>query len=234
MGHPSSYPDDHNYHIIWDHLRDTILAAARPQEHPGSTLLGLAELLPILPDNVADLRSGRSDTSTYVTFMNHSRMEVTLCWINHDGNPINYWTIGTGEEVKQQTFISHPWIAYCSTGIIAVFFPLLRHSKAIIRLPDELRQFPPETEEDLHSGASIISTFVTFVNKTQETVTGDWIDREGNPINYWTLQVGEQIRQQTYVSHPWVIRGSNSRTIGVFLPRPTESKAVIYIRKSKV
>ncbi|KAJ7034574.1 von Hippel-Lindau disease tumor suppressor, beta/alpha domain-containing protein [Mycena alexandri] len=229
MGHPTSGPDDHNYRIIRDHLRDVMLA----QEY---TPLGLAELLPILPDNlnVADLRSTRDDASTYVTFMNHSSMEVTLCWINYDGNPIKYWTIGTGEEVKQQTFISHPWIAYCSTGIIAIFFPLSRHSKAIIRLPGELRQFPPETEENLHSGESIISTFVTFVNKTHQTVTGDWIDREGNPINYWTLQAGEEIRQPTYVSHPWVIRDSNSRTIGVFLPRRTESKAVIHLRRSKV
>jgi hypothetical protein len=111
---------------------------------------------------------------------------------------------------------------------------LFQHSKAIIHLPDELRQFPPEAEANLHSGKSLASTYVTFVNKTQQTVTVDWIDSEGHPINYWTLRANEEVRQQTFVSHPWVIRGSNSRTIGVFLPQPTESKAVIHLRRSKM
>ncbi|KAJ7713978.1 hypothetical protein B0H14DRAFT_2546424 [Mycena olivaceomarginata] len=165
MGHRVSHPDDHNYRIIRDHLRDFGLGTASPQEYSGSTLLGLDELLPVPPDNVADLRSTGGGASTYVTFMNHSSVEVTLSWINYDGNPIEYWTLGTGEEVEQQTFISHPWIAHCSAGIIAVFFPLFQHSKAIIHLPDELRQFPPEAEANLHSGKSLASTYVTFVNK---------------------------------------------------------------------
>ncbi|KAF8188872.1 von Hippel-Lindau disease tumor suppressor, beta/alpha domain-containing protein [Mycena galopus ATCC 62051] len=190
---------------------------------------GLPELPPIPPDNVAALRSARSEISTSIMFMNHSRMEVTLYWINQDGNPIKYCAIGTGEAVYQPTFVSHPWMASSTTGIIAVFFPLRRPSKATIRMADELRQYPPEVESELRSHESIISTYVTFMNKTRQTVTINWINFEGNPVEYWTLRIGQQVQLRTFVSHPWVIRDSNSRTIAVFFPQPSASKAVICI-----
>lgn len=267
MGHPServiplpfthsnickvSHPDDHNYQIICDHLRDVVLSmqetnpvelprilpadvAALTSARSATSTRGPTELLPIPPDNVAALRSARSQISTHVTFINDSSMEVTLYWIDHEGNPTKYWDIGPFEAIEQQTFVSHPWIACCASGIIAVFFPVSRASKAVIRLADELQQFSPGAERNLRSQESRISTNVTFVNMTRQTVTVHWINYEGNLVQYWTLATDEEIEVQTYVSHPWVIRDRSLNTIGVFLPRATESRAVIHRRLSSM
>ncbi|KAJ7113596.1 hypothetical protein C8R44DRAFT_930298 [Mycena epipterygia] len=79
-------------------------------------------------------------------------------------------------------------------------------SKAVIRRPDEFQQFSTGAERNLRSQESIVSTYITFVNRTRETVTGDWINYEGNLVQYWTLGTGEEFQARTYVTHPWVIR----------------------------
>ncbi|KAF9052573.1 von Hippel-Lindau disease tumor suppressor, beta/alpha domain-containing protein [Rhodocollybia butyracea] len=63
-----------------------------------------------------------------------------------------------------------------------------------------------------------------------EAATLYWINFQGNLVYYYTLGTGQEVRMNTYVTHPWVIRDGSSRTVVVFLPRRTASRAVIYPR----
>ncbi|KAJ7756129.1 von Hippel-Lindau disease tumor suppressor, beta/alpha domain-containing protein, partial [Mycena olivaceomarginata] len=87
----------------------------------------------------------------------------------------------------------------------------------LCQYPDSsLCQYPPDADSNLCSQESTISTYVTFMNKTNQTVTINWINFEGNPIQFATLGIGQQVQLRTFVSHPWVIRDSNSKTLAVF------------------
>lgn len=44
---------------------------------------------------------------------------------------------------------------------------------------------------------------LTFVNASDEEVDVYWLDYEGTPVQYRTLEPGESARQETFASHPW-------------------------------
>ncbi|EFL89934.1 hypothetical protein [Ahrensia sp. R2A130] len=46
-------------------------------------------------------------------------------------------------------------------------------------------------------------TTVTFTNSSNQTRLIDWVDFNGKPVRYQTLQPGQSYQQSTYVSHVW-------------------------------
>jgi hypothetical protein len=78
---------------------------------------------------------------------------------------------------------------------------------------------------------SIQSTTPTSIQFVNETLGGvidvSWIDFQGRPKTYATLQPGQSVVQQTFVSHPWVLTAANGTCLGLFLPTQQATRVVI-------
>jgi len=68
---------------------------------------------------------------------------------------------------------------------------------------------------------------LTFVNRTNQTVTLNWVDGDGKRTAYGTLKPGEERVQHTYAGHLWVAVGANGRTVAGFLAGDVPQVAVI-------
>jgi carbonic anhydrase len=83
------------------------------------------------------------------------------------------------------------------------------------------------SESELKSMAGRIETFVLFKNQSNRVVKTYWLDYYGNRKLYQTLSPSQQGRQQTYITHPWVITDENDQCLGIFLPQVAKSEVVI-------
>ena len=85
-----------------------------------------------------------------------------------------------------------------------------------------------EIKESRRSQASEIETAVVFVNNMSERVAVYWIDYEGNEIHYRDLEPGQRYSQDTYATHPWVVRTIDGhRLVGWVLGRVDGQRLVI-------
>ena len=100
-------------------------------------------------------------------------------------------------------------VAILVAGGIAAFFRSL-----ITRLPPMdvfLSHYRGNAEirtadgEQLRSKHSHTQTEIEFENRLAEPVDIYWINYEGGREKYYTLRPGETRRQQTFVTHPWII-----------------------------
>lgn len=65
-------------------------------------------------------------------------------------------------------------------------------------------------------------TKVRFKNTRDEEINVFWIDYKGNPKHYKTLQPGETLSQNTYVSHPWVFTDNNGKPVQNYNPEASD------------
>lgn len=59
------------------------------------------------------------------------------------------------------------------------------------------------------------ATTVTWINNSQEVRRGYWLNYSGQRVLYWELQPGQQVQQQTYITHPWVITNANNQCVSI-------------------
>jgi hypothetical protein len=74
----------------------------------------------------------------------------------------------------------------------------------------------------------IAPTFIKFINTTKDPVEVDWIDYSGNRQLYNRLAPSASYLQETYLTHPWVIKDlTTGQDIVGFLPGVGEGVAAI-------
>nr|XP_053646816.1 von Hippel-Lindau-like protein isoform X2 [Cherax quadricarinatus] len=85
---------------------------------------------------------------------------------------------------------------------------------------------PPRPHPAIRSIHSRERSFVCFVNCTRRNVDVFWVDFRGKHIKYKTLARRERYKINTYVTHPWVFRDSETSSALVvnseeaFYPKP--------------
>ena len=77
------------------------------------------------------------------------------------------------------------------------------------------------------SGPSREETFVTFINRTKNSVELYWVDTSRRCRRYTTIQAGKQHRQHTYAGHVWLITNQDGKHLAVFTATQEEATAVI-------
>lgn len=70
------------------------------------------------------LRSINSELPSAITFVNGTRDDVQVFWIDFQGAKQQYGWIAPGQSHMQQTYVSHPWAVYNRHGeCLGVYFP---------------------------------------------------------------------------------------------------------------
>jgi hypothetical protein len=85
--------------------------------------------------------------------------------------------------------------------------------------PERVSHVRCAREDALRSVESSVSLQLDFENATSGPVRLEWLDFDGRRVRYAELQPGERHRQQTYVTHPWVVVDGAGRCRAIFLPR---------------
>ena len=92
--------------------------------------------------------SGSSSVETHVTFQNETESPVKLLWIDREGNPQEYRTLGPAESYTQHTFVGHVWQATTTSGKVLHTIVATRDATAIIDGKPRVTQRPtkPRTQ----------------------------------------------------------------------------------------
>lgn len=72
--------------------------------------------------NIVESKSLQSETVAFITFYNLSTQSVDITWINFEGNRQLYKTLGSYDNYRQQTYVTHPWEVVVG-GRSSVFLP---------------------------------------------------------------------------------------------------------------
>lgn len=75
-------------------------------------------------------------------------------------------------------------------------------------------------EAGRRSQVSTTSTAIQFVNNTTGAIRTYWLDFQGQRKFYAELQPGQSVRQQTYLTHPWVITDGGDNCLRFLMPAP--------------
>ena len=67
-------------------------------------------------EQLSQLRSQNSDTPTKITFVNNSGGHRAILWLDFTGQPKEYASLNTGQEVTLDTFLTHPWMVTDGPG----------------------------------------------------------------------------------------------------------------------
>ncbi|MBN3307995.1 von Hippel-Lindau-like protein [Amia ocellicauda] len=62
----------------------------------------------------------------------------------------------------------------------------------------------------LRSLDSSVPTYVSFVNKCGRDAAAWWLNFSGDPTSYGIIKPGTALAMNTYITHPWVFRVSDS------------------------
>jgi len=73
-------------------------------------------------------------------------------------------------------------------------------------------------EAGIKSTNSLISTSITFINKSERTVNIFWIDYQGKRKFYLRLPSGQIHNQPTFLTHPWLITDDNDNALWLYYP----------------
>ncbi|MEO5803595.1 MAG: hypothetical protein ABIR24_08690 [Verrucomicrobiota bacterium] len=80
---------------------------------------------------------------------------------------------------------------------------------------------------DLRSGSSQEKVALTFKNRIPEEAYLYWIDFQGTPKFYKALKAGEDHRQETFLTHPWVVIDHDGTKLGELLPEKQDEEIVL-------
>jgi len=83
-----------------------------------------------------EVKSISYDESTFIHLVNGTNVTIKTYWLNYNGTRVPYTTLAPGETYKQQTFVTHPWIAVekeTDSPVGLCFQPLAKPGKAVFR-----------------------------------------------------------------------------------------------------
>jgi hypothetical protein len=78
-----------------------------------------------------------------------------------------------------------------------------------------------DEEKNLHSETTKSPASIGFSNVGTRTLRVYWLDHNGSRVLYGTLENGQVLGLQTYLTHPWVIADTKDNCIGIYLPTTT-------------
>lgn len=122
---------------------------AKPQPSPVAASLPDAEAVSC--KTAATMKSKESSAAAKITFINKSGATRVIQWKTFDGGYQQYATLEPGQELVQETFLTHPWIAANGPGDCAnAFLPVPGSSVAILDVTNDQMAEGLRDEESDH------------------------------------------------------------------------------------
>lgn len=164
--------------------------AFRP--HDSLRLLYREELLaPAAAPECGGLSSTQGDQQLQ-RFTNTTRVPVNVSWVDWRGRAHQWLRLAPGESVELGSFIGHAWIAHDDGGRC-----LSAHT--VGDGPMVISACNPGHRSS--STGSFVSN--GFVNLTDRDVHLQWLDWEGEPIDYAVIRPDQGIHIGTFAGHVW-------------------------------
>lgn len=209
-----------------------VLGVATASEAPAQAVLE--------PSNVKRLEvkhgdmpraSPSSERVSAVVFLNRRPEHVRVEWLDDQGELKPLATLGPGERRRQESLAGHIWKLSSEDGRSLGFVAAVEEEgeariepkpgvlPALTLAPRDSVRVSPRTEKP---------TEILFVNKSNRTVTVDWLDFDGGTKTYATLEPRGTHKQSTFAGHHWVIstRGGSSPAL-VATAEESPAQAVI-------
>ena len=159
-----------------------------------------------------DIRPREGSNPVTLTFVNRLPWTVDVFWLDYAGKEQLYATVAPGQSHVQQTFETHPWrIRQQHSG----------DEVALYIASAEAKQTCSIALRSIHSD---VPTSIKFMNLSPLQLGVFWIDYDGNEVRYATIASRESFEQQTFMTHPWIVRDMASMeavafTVGVRQPQ---------------
>jgi dipeptidyl aminopeptidase/acylaminoacyl peptidase len=106
-----------------------------------------------LPNRTGLTASTRTGSETSITFVNRTKADVDIFWLDADGERKPYGTVRAGQEHQQHTFAGHVWLASDRQGkVLAVFEATEEPGTALVDggpRGDKLAQEKPRRRREL-------------------------------------------------------------------------------------
>jgi alpha-glucosidase len=103
--------------------------------------------------------------------------------------------------------------------------------KPVVSTTVTLSPIPASKESELRSDNSAEPVTIVFMNQTDKPKQLLWLDFDGVRKFYAVIPPFEEVTQQTFVTHPWVIADDGGRALMIFSGKGKMSKAVIEDQK---
>jgi von Hippel-Lindau disease tumor supressor len=75
-----------------------------------------------------------------------------------------------------------------------------------------------EKESTLRSKEGVDPVEFTLINRSKNTIVLYWLDYEGKRVKYEEIAPGLQVKQPTYLTHPWVVTDTKGRCLRILTP----------------
>lgn len=102
-----------------------------------------------------------------------------------------------------------------------------RAALAAIPAGGELTALAPTSRTSWKSVGGGQGTKITLKNATGSAVQVDWMDYQGNPKKYYTLQPGQQVEISTYPGHIWCAKDQRGAVLNYFIAGKAPGSATI-------
>jgi hypothetical protein len=100
-------------------------------------------------------------------------------------------------------------------------------SPSIAGARERIEAVPCTEERTLRSLGTATPTSITFVNKSGEAKRVYWLNHSGERVLYFTLPVGQSMRQPTFISHPWVVTNTSDQCQGIYMPAANNREVIL-------
>jgi hypothetical protein len=94
---------------------------------------------------------------------------------------------------------------------------------------DAIQRLPCSEERLLRSGPSERSLDIGFVNVGPDPVVMYWLGFDGARVAYARLAPQQAYRQQTYLTHPWLVSSPKGNCLAIFLPVREDGRLVVRV-----
>jgi hypothetical protein len=86
---------------------------------------------------------------------------------------------------------------------------------------------PAKDEGRLRSLSSKEPTSLLLVNRSSSDYSLFWLDFDGKRKPYGILHAGENLVENTFATHPWLVAKPDGQAVGIYVPGKLPVKAVL-------
>jgi len=153
------------------------------------------------PKTLKTCSTGWSSTANLKIVNNYNKY-VDLYWVDYQCNEVKYVTLNPGVTHLQPSFVTHPWrIRESNSGKLLKQVTLDNPGTTIIATRDECSAGWQDQAQ------------VEVYNNSKSTVDIFWKDYNCNEKFYYRVYPGKKKLFNTFATHPWRIKKSNSGVI---------------------